>query len=164
MHTDGTRVPEVSFREDQVTGSGAGGNMLTPISMIEDTFPVVPNEQVGQLYAYRINDSAVVLGTRRASTFGASIGIGAVASGTYRCIAENDNAESESDVIISVASRLCQLILYLLLASSIVFFHRSICSRLCLHEGLCRSFQHHSETSKSGFIHVCCTYLQNGLD
>ena len=106
-------IPEVPFREDPMTGSGVGtgddisnaGNMLTPISM-NDGFSVVPNEQVGQLYAYRINDSAVVLGTRRASTFGASIGIGSVASGTYRCLAENDNANSQNIITISINSKL----------------------------------------------------------
>ena len=116
MYLDGIPVLEVPFREDEVIGSGAGagagadsgdaGNMLTPMSMSDNGFPVVPNEQVGQLYAYRINDSAVVLGTRRASTFGASIGIGSVASGTYQCLAENANANSESSVTISVLSKL----------------------------------------------------------
>ncbi len=92
-------------------GAGAGaddsntGNMLTPMND-DDTFSVVPNEQVGQLYAYRINDSAVVLGTRRTSTFGASIGIGSVASGMYRCQAENDNANSQSVININVTSKL----------------------------------------------------------
>ena len=92
-------------------GAGAGddginaGDKLTPMND-DDTFFVVPNEQVGQLYAYRINDSAVVLGTRRASTFGASIGIGSVASGTYRCLAENDNANSQDVININVTSKL----------------------------------------------------------
>ena len=84
--------------------NNAGSNILTPMLM-SDVFSVVPNEQVGQLYAYRINDRAVVLGTRRASTFGASIGIGSVANGTYRCLAENDNTNSQSIITISVASR-----------------------------------------------------------
>ena len=92
-----------------MTGSGAGagagddsnaGNMLTPVSMNNDVFSVVSNEQVGQLYAYRINSSAVVLGTRRASTFGASIGIGSVANGIYKCLAENDNARSQNIITI----------------------------------------------------------------
>ena len=91
-------------------GAGAGadnsnaGNMLTPMLM-NDVFSVVPNEQIGQLYAYRINDSAVVLGTRRASTFGASIGIGSVASGTYWCLAENDNANSQRIITLYINSK-----------------------------------------------------------
>ena len=120
MDLDGSPIPEVAFTEDRVIGSGIGagagagagddaGNILAPI-MNEDVFSVVPNEQVGQLYAYRINDSAVVLGTRRASTFGASIGIGSVASGTYRCLAENDNANSESIITINVTSKLDSLL------------------------------------------------------
>jgi hypothetical protein len=122
-------IPEVPFREDPTIGSGIGtgddvsnaGNMLTPMS-VNDGFSVVPNEQVGQLYAYRINDSAVVLGTRRASTFGASIGIGSVASGTYRCLAENDNANSQHIIIISINSKFINFpSLVLLLASSCSF-------------------------------------------
>ena len=128
MHTDGTSVPEVSFREDQVTGSGAGGNMLTPISMIEEAFPVVPNEQVGQLYAYRINNSAVVLGTRRASTFGASIGIGTVASGTYRCLAKNANANSQNLTTISVSSKsICLSMFFYCVIALLSFFSFSHC-------------------------------------
>ena len=95
-------------------GAGAGAddsnadNILTPIN--DDMFSVVTNEQVGQLYAYRINDSAVVLGTRRASTFGVSIGIGSVANGTYRCFAENDNANDQRIISINVTSKLRCLI------------------------------------------------------
>ncbi len=107
-------------------GAGAGddsnaGNMLTPVSLNNDSFSVVPNEQVGQLYAYRINDSAVVLGTRRASTFGASIGIGSVASGTYQCLAENDNANSQSIINVNVTSKLDFLHLFLYLNNCVVF-------------------------------------------
>ena len=111
---DGTPVPEVPLREEQPTGSGVEpgvdgsdtGNKLTPIvsSSIED-FRVLPGEQVGQLYAYRINTSAVVLGTRKAGTFGASIGIGSVAQGQYQCLAENVNAKSDVGITISVLSK-----------------------------------------------------------
>ena len=95
-----------------MAGSGAGfegndtGNMLTPFSLSGEGFSVLPDEQVGQLYAYRINDSAVVLGTRRASVFGASVGIGAVASGEYQCLAENDNANNILTISIDVTSKL----------------------------------------------------------
>ena len=123
---DDIPIPEVPFREDPMIGSGIGagdgisnaGNMLTPISM-SDGFSVIPNEQVGQLYAYRINDSAVVLGTRRASTFGASIGIGSVASGTYQCLAENDNTNSENVVTISINSKLINFLSLILLLASL---------------------------------------------
>ena len=92
--------------------SGAGfegndtGNMLTPFSPSDEGFSVLPNEQVGQLYAYRINDSAVILGTRRASVFGASVGIGPVANGDYRCLAENDNTNNILTISIDVTSKL----------------------------------------------------------
>ena len=114
-------------------GAGAGdddgnaGNILTPM-FLNDGFSVVPNEQVGQLYAYRINDSAVVLGTRRASTFGASIGIGSAASGTYRCVAENDNANSEDITTISINSEfLYATYITVLLASSCSIFSFYCC-------------------------------------
>ena len=121
MYLEGIPFPEVPFREEQLTGSGvdagagagAGAdntsNILTPMSMGDEEFSVVPNEQVGQLYAYRINDSAVVLGTREASTFGASIGIESVADGTYQCRAENANANSDSRITISVPSKLASV-------------------------------------------------------
>ena len=92
--------------------------MLTPVFENNVGFSVVPNEQVGQLYAYRINDSAVVLGTRRASTFGASIGIGSVANGTYWCLAQNDNANSQSIITVSTKSKLFTFHVVLLLGSS----------------------------------------------
>ena len=73
--------------------------------MSDEKFSVIADEQVGQLYAYRINNSAVVLGTRRSSTFGASIGIGSVAQGKYKCIAENENANRELDITVSLLSK-----------------------------------------------------------
>lgn len=72
--------------------------MLMPMS--NEQFSVVADEQVGQLYAYRINSSAVVLGTRRASTFGASIGIESVADGIYQCLAENTNAVNDTSITV----------------------------------------------------------------
>ena len=107
-------VSEVPFREEQPTGSGVDpgvdgsdtGNKLTPISSSIEDFSVLPGEQVGQLYAYRINSSAVVLGTRKAGTFGASVGIGSVAQGQYQCLAKNVNAKSNARITISVSSKL----------------------------------------------------------
>ena len=105
-------IPEVPFREEEMAGSGAGagfesnntGNMLTPFSQSDEGFSVVPGEQVGQLYAYRINASAVILGTRRASVFGASVGIGAGAGGVYECRAKNDNADRVYTITINIQS------------------------------------------------------------
>ena len=111
-------VPEVPFSEEMLTGSGAGagagagadgndtGLLLTPMAMSNERISVIPDEQVGQLYAYRINNSAVVLGTRRTSSFGASIGIELVAQGKYRCIAENSLAKSEVIITISLQGKL----------------------------------------------------------
>ena len=111
---EGIPVSKVPFREEQPTGSGVDpgvdgsdtGNKLTPISSSIEDFFVLPGEQVGQLYAYHINSSAVVLGTRKAGTFGASVGIGSVAQGQYQCLAKNVNAKSNARITISVSSKL----------------------------------------------------------
>ena len=66
---------------------------------------MIPDEQVGQLYAYRINSSAVILGTRKAGTFGASIGIRSEAQGQYQCLAKNVNAKRDVGITISVLSK-----------------------------------------------------------
>ena len=132
------------------SGGGAGDSiMLTPIS----TFFVVPNEQVGQLYAYRINDSAVVLGTRRASTFGASIGIGSLANGAYRCLAENDNTNSQRIVTVSTASKFICFPFVLLLATCCLFLSFNCC--WCLHEVLSHIFQHSCGAPELDIIHIC---------
>ena len=96
-------IPEVPYKKQQLTGSGAGvnndtDNLLTPVF---STIEVIPDEKIGQLYAYRINSSAVVLGTRKASEFGASIGIETVADGVYRCVAENANEINDYTINIS---------------------------------------------------------------
>ena len=80
----------------------------------DDEFSAVPYEQVGQLYAYRINDSAVILGTRRANSLGASIGIGSIAQGIYQCLAENANAKSEKEINISVLSKSGSCVIHVL--------------------------------------------------
>ena len=132
------------------SGGGAGDSiMLTPIS----TFFVVPNEQVGQLYAYRINDSAVVLGTRRASTFGASIGIGSLANGTYRCLAENDNTNSQRIITVSTASKFICFPFVLLLATCCLFLSFNCC--WCLHVVLSHIFQHSCGAPELDIIHIC---------
>ena len=109
-------IPEVPYKKQQLIGSGAGAgdgandsdtdNLLTPVFSHIEHFFVVPDEQVGQFYAYRINSSAVVLGTRKAGTFGASVGIGSVAQGQYQCLAKNVNAKSNARITISVSSKL----------------------------------------------------------
>lgn len=79
-------VPEVPFQRNE-NGSG---------------FSQVSMEQSGQLYAYRVNSSAVYLGTRNAAEFGAAIGIGVIADGTYTCIAQNRNESASVNLTVTV--------------------------------------------------------------
>lgn len=65
-------------------------------------FSQVSGEISGQLYAYRVNSSAVYLGTRNAKEFGAAIGIGIVASGTYSCSAQNLNEVRSQNITVIV--------------------------------------------------------------
>ena len=67
---------------------------------------LLQDEQLGQVYAYRINDTRVVLGTIRADVFGAAIGIGEIASGTYQCFAENANTNSSRNFTLTVKGTL----------------------------------------------------------
>ena len=62
----------------------------------------VVDEEAGQLYAYRLNESAVILGTRDSETLGASVGIKPVASGLYECVTQNINQTEVMPLTISV--------------------------------------------------------------
>ena len=66
-------------------------DLLTPeeIDFMNEALLLTQNEDIGQLYAYRLNEQEVILGTRN-MTFKASIGISQVAVGSYVCFAEND--------------------------------------------------------------------------
>ncbi len=68
----------------------------------EDVRSVLLNESAGQLYAYRCNDTMVILGTRRSDVFGVSIGVDYIASGAYECVAENQNSSNHHEVNITV--------------------------------------------------------------
>ena len=83
-HLDYVELPEVSL---QSSGS--------QVSM----------ERSGQLYAYRANTSSIYLGTRSGSEFGAAIGIGVVADGTYICIARNINESANVSIEINVRGK-----------------------------------------------------------
>lgn len=81
-------VPEIEVRENR-TG----------------TFISIPDEEPGQLYAYRLNGNVLYLATRDqslSSDLGGSIGIGKVAQGSYRCIARNGNANKTEDLTVQV--------------------------------------------------------------
>ncbi len=59
-------------------------------------------ERSGQLYAYRVNSSAVYLGTRNTAELGAAIGIGMIAGGMYVCVARNGNANRSVSITVEV--------------------------------------------------------------
>lgn len=75
-----------------------------------DIFRQVSGERSGQLYSYRINSSVAILGTRNEREFGASIGIGIVASGTYICIAQNGNENNNVSLEVIVSSKFALII------------------------------------------------------
>ena len=60
------------------------------------------DERAGQLYAYRLNESAVILGTRDNETLGSPVGIKSVADGSYECLIQNPNAIETKLLTISV--------------------------------------------------------------
>lgn len=75
-----------------------------------DNFRQVSGERSGQLYSYRINSSVAILGTRNEREFGASIGIGIVARGTYICIAQNGNENNNVSLEVIVSSKFALII------------------------------------------------------
>lgn len=107
----GIKVVEVniSATEDELMTGSAMGNetqILRPFpSSDSNPFPIL-TEQPGQMYAYRISRSEVLLGTRRLDTLGASVGIGPVAQGQYQCIARNAIVNNSLSLSISVKGRL----------------------------------------------------------
>ena len=68
-------------------------------------FEFPPTEDVGQLYSYRLNSRAAVLGTRRWQPFrgqNVTIGVQQTGSGMYVCLATNANERSIQTVTIAV--------------------------------------------------------------
>lgn len=67
---------------------------------------ILNDEKPGQLYAYRYNETTVVLGTRDAKFLGADVGIGPIASGSYVCRTINNNCVSvEKTLVVNVNSK-----------------------------------------------------------
>ena len=61
------------------------------------------SEVAGQLYAYRMSQDLVVLGTRGlVPNSGASVGVKEIASGMYTCVAVNNEANNSQTVVIDV--------------------------------------------------------------
>ena len=90
-----TAVTEIELNENETAIH------LTP------PYETLSDEIAGQLYAYRLNRSAVILGTRDENVFGAAVGIGALASGRYSCSAENSKINRSVEVAIRVTSEIC---------------------------------------------------------
>jgi len=87
---------------DEMSGSGEimDGPIVAP-TMIFD--PVMLSDEIpGQLYAYRVSEEEVILGNRLASVLTTSIGTGTSAMGDYRCVARNDNINSEAVITVQV--------------------------------------------------------------
>ena len=88
-----------------MTGSGSGGYSmeLSPFSE-EHHLEVLQNEEPGQLYAYRYNNTKVVLGSRKKEIFGAAVGVSMNSKGKYKCVAINDYEREEFDLEIGIKS------------------------------------------------------------
>ena len=88
-------------------GSGSGLGIREQVTT-QLTFP--SDETVGQLYAYRLNDSASILRTREWRPFGlsqvAAIGLQGAGDVMYICVAENANEVSDQTVSIRVTGML----------------------------------------------------------
>ena len=94
IYTIGIKVPELNITTMDETPkySGSGdGSMLQPDSNSTqmEVLPTVAAETPGQLYAYRVSLSEVILGTRRERVLGSSIGISQEGQGEYQCVATN---------------------------------------------------------------------------
>ena len=68
-----------------------------------EALPIV-TESPGQLYAYRVSRSEVILGTRRKDELGSSIGISQEGQGEYQCVAANSVINSTLSITISIRS------------------------------------------------------------
>ena len=109
-----TMNSNMTMDSNMTDGSGSGdlGDLgefeIWPITGVE-----VDTQRAGQVYAYRHNETYVVLGTRKREVFGTAVGIGVISSGQYQCIAINDLANNSEAVEIEVASewliRICNL-------------------------------------------------------
>lgn len=80
-------------------GSGEGSDLM-PFSSDVTTL------RAGEVYAYRHNETFVVLGTRKREVFGTAIGIGVASMGQYTCVATNERVNKSRTVSIRVESKL----------------------------------------------------------
>ena len=102
FHTDFVQVPVIDLTVKSSSDLGE-------CNSISSVFPT--GEQVGQLYAFRVDESNVVLGTRESNESGlcVKIGIQPVANGVYRCVAQNANEEVARNVTIRTICKLPEL-------------------------------------------------------
>lgn len=61
--------------------------------------------ELGSLFAYRYNNTKVVLGTRKTDTFGAAVGIREISQGDYECYADNNNANDSKILHLNVIGK-----------------------------------------------------------
>ena len=110
LYPDGLSIPEIDMSDGSGSGqSGIGEDITT------DQYGFPEEETAGQLYAYRLNSSAVVLRTRESYDMMGQripIGIKQVAHGMYQCEAGNANLNVTEDVIITVVGKL-DLVIFL---------------------------------------------------
>ena len=100
--TVSTNVSVVDVPAPTEGGSGSG---IEALEQMTSSFEFPLTEDVGQLYSYRLNSSAAVLGTRRwqlSSGQNVTIGVQQAGNGMYMCLAANANERSMQTVTITV--------------------------------------------------------------
>ena len=97
------RVDEVDASVREVSGFSMQNGGL-----VGDSIDFPAREEVGQLYAYRMSDSNVVLRTRESYEIGqpVAIGIQVIANGTYVCVSANANEQRMRTLTIGVIREL----------------------------------------------------------
>ena len=93
------------------------------------------SEVAGQLYAYRMSQDLVVLGTRGLiPNSGVNVGVTEIASGMYTCVAVNNEANNSQRVMIDAAGE-CDTSAHYALCSHILSHFISYSPRIsCLSE------------------------------
>ena len=107
MCTVGVKVLElnITIMDDTPKYSGSGEiSMLQPYSNSTqmEVLPIIAAETPGQLYAYRVSRSKVILGSRREDVLGSSIGISQEGQGEYQCVATNLRINNTRSITLTV--------------------------------------------------------------
>ena len=90
-------IPEINISSRIILGMPSSTELLG-----SNERDILMTEIAGQLYAYRVNDTYVVLGTRKADVFGAAVGADSIANGAYQCFASNEYNNVSASIFITI--------------------------------------------------------------